>query len=126
MRIREVYTPLRRTAEFRRVAAQGRRKADARLQMRVLPTPNAPASTPLRLGIVASKRYGPAVIRNRFKRVVRAAMRALAPEVLPGYDLVITPREARELTLTEAVASLRALCGALGVLAPPPPGDFHA
>jgi ribonuclease P protein component len=41
-----------------------------------------------RFGIVAPKRFGHAVDRNRFRRRVREVIR-LSPEVPPGFDVVI-------------------------------------
>jgi ribonuclease P protein component len=44
-----------------------------------------------RLGLAVSRRYGSAVARNRWKRVVREAFRAIQHE-LPPLDLVCLPR----------------------------------
>ena len=50
-----------------------------------------------RLGIVASRKVGPAVVRNRCKRLVREAFR-LHPEVFPaGIDVVIIVRPGTHL-----------------------------
>jgi len=46
-----------------------------------------------RIGYTASKKIGNAVQRNRAKRRLRAACRALLPlEAVPGYDYVIIAR----------------------------------
>lgn len=45
-----------------------------------------------RLGITAGKKIGNAVCRNRAKRVIRAALRSLIDEIIPGYDFVIVAR----------------------------------
>jgi ribonuclease P protein component len=112
-----VYTPLRRRGDFHRVHAQGQRKGDTLLQVRALPTPpRTTRTTPIRLGILVSKKYGGAVERNRFKRVVRAALRALAEELQPGWDVLVLPRESREAKMPEIRDSLRHLLRELGVL----------
>jgi ribonuclease P protein component len=45
-----------------------------------------------RVGITTSKKLGNAVTRNRCRRVIREAYRALAPEVKSGYDIVFVAR----------------------------------
>lgn len=118
MRARACYTSLRRRVDFGRVHAQGRRKWDALLQVRVLPRPaSATADSPIRLGIIVSKKFGKAVERNRFKRVVRAAIRAIGPELMDGWDVLVLPREAHGVSMPAILSSLRGLLGALGVLA---------
>ncbi len=45
-----------------------------------------------RIGITTSKKIGNAVERNRSRRVLREAFRAVCPEVLPQYDIVLVAR----------------------------------
>ena len=118
MRACEHYTSLRRRAEFSRVHRQGRRKGDALLQVRVLPHPAAGVEPlpPVRLGIIVSKKFGASVARNRFKRLVRAALRTLAPELSRGWDLLVLPREAQGVTMLDVLTSLRQLLSALGLV----------
>jgi ribonuclease P protein component len=117
MRASARYTSLRRRTDFSRVHRQGRRKGDELLQLRVLPyPPDTPANIPLRLGIIVSKKYGSAVERNRFKRLVRTALRNLAPEITTGWDILVLPREAHASKMPEMLASFRELLGALGLL----------
>jgi len=118
MQAHAIYTPLRRRADFSRVHSQGRRKGDALVQVRVLRRPAPPTGTaPIRLGILVSKKYGSAVERNRFKRIVRAAVHALGPFFTPGWDILVLPRESHAAKMPEMLASLHQLLGALEVLA---------
>ena len=45
-----------------------------------------------RLGLSVSRRVGGAVVRNRWKRVIRAAFRLSHAELPAGLDLVVSPR----------------------------------
>jgi ribonuclease P protein component len=120
MRIRDIYAPLRRRADFSRVHQQGRRKSDAVLQVRLAPRPaDVPSDARIRLGILVTKKYGSAVERNRFKRLVRAAIRALGPDLTSGWDLLVLPRAAHDATMPVVLASLRSLLGMLGAVRAP-------
>jgi ribonuclease P protein component len=83
---------VRRRGEFTRVFDLALRASGRYLT--VLMVPNTAGTT--RLGIVASKKLGDAVRRNRAKRLIREIFRQTPP--LPagqGVDLVVIPR--REL-----------------------------
>ena len=83
---------IRRRAEFQRVFESGQR-VHGRF-MTVLVAPNQAGTA--RLGIVASKKLGDAVHRNRAKRLIREAFRRTAPAADgAGLDVVVIPR--REL-----------------------------
>lgn len=47
---------------------------------------------PTRTGFVVGRRFGTHVARNRVKRRLRAAARALWTQLPPGYDLVCVAR----------------------------------
>lgn len=64
----------------------------------------------MRLGLVVSRRFGPAVRRNRFKRLVREAFRLHQADWPAGFDLVIRPGpDATDETLARIADSLRYL-----------------
>ncbi len=61
-----------------------------------------------RVGLSVSKKLGGAVVRNRAKRIVRAAYAELRDELRTGYLIVISPRgAATDKKSTDVEAELR-------------------
>ena len=63
-----------------------------------------------RVGIVVGRRVGKAATRNRIKRRIREAARAIYPQLDSGYDLILIARQpaaqASFAQLTEALVSV--------------------
>src|SRR5262245_12224224 len=78
---------LRLERDFAPVRARGRRHEGTFVVVRSLPS----ASGRSRLGVASPRRYGGAVRRNRFRRVVRAAFREAAA-ALPARDWLVAPK----------------------------------
>jgi ribonuclease P protein component len=49
---------------------------------------------PTRIGVVAGRKLGTAVARNRAKRLLREAARRLYAHLAPGWDLILIARTA--------------------------------
>lgn len=78
-----------------------------------------------RLGISASRRLGGAVIRNRWKRLVREAFRLTRPRLPEGIDLIAIPRPDVEPRLASLIESLPLLASRLAKkMGQPVPSPF--
>jgi ribonuclease P protein component len=82
---------VRRRGEFQKVFDRGVRVHGRYLTLLMAPAPGAQN----RLGIVASKKLGAAVARNRAKRLIREVFRQHPPRVSRAVDILVIPR--REL-----------------------------
>jgi ribonuclease P protein component len=76
-----------RTADIRHVRETGRDLRGDRVILWVAPGPG-------RCAVVATRRVGSAVERNRARRILRAAWRAIEPAVEGTRDVVLTARPA--------------------------------
>jgi ribonuclease P protein component len=77
---------LRSSAEFGATVRRGRRAGTRHLVVHVA---RASDAGPVRVGLVVGKPVGGAVVRNRTKRRLRALVRPLLPQVLPGTRVVV-------------------------------------
>jgi len=94
---------LKASADFRRLARQGKKWAGPAFIMQI----SRQGQGDFRLGLTASRRVGNAVVRNRAKRRLREAVRLLIRDgrAPAGRDLVLIARTA---AATRDFAALRA------------------
>ena len=81
-------TSLKKNREFQMVYKKGKSFANKHIVMFVLKN-NQSIN---RLGISASKKIGKAVVRNKQRRRLKEAFRALGTKAQKGHDIVIIPR----------------------------------
>jgi len=100
---------IRSTADFRRAYALRQSAGDETLLVFARPRPDQPS----RLGLSVSKKIGIAVVRNRWKRVLREAFRLQQARLPAGLDLVVIPRSGVKPDLPQVSRSLLRLAGQL-------------
>ena len=83
---------LSRSSDFKRVYRQGSSIASRFLVLYSFRRSAEVAAEGPRLGLSVSKKLGGAVTRNRSKRLLREAFRALQGRLAEGYDFVLIAR----------------------------------
>jgi ribonuclease P protein component len=106
-------TPPLRRGDFRRVTQEGRRAAGQWVTLYVAPRPDHL----VRIGFTAGKRVGGAVVRNRARRLMREAWRAVAGRAGGGFDLVFAARTGIDRRKAgDVAAELASLLRRVGVI----------
>jgi ribonuclease P protein component len=71
-----------------------------------------------RYGLATSKALGSAVVRNRVRRRLREVLRSMAPEVRPGWDVLVIARPglvtADQRAMEETLGRLLRRSGVMG------------
>jgi ribonuclease P protein component len=105
---------LRRSSEFSTVQRLGTRRPGRTMHVTVHRREQG-----IRVGFVAGRGIGGAVQRNRARRRLREAWRALAGRMSDGFDVVVAARqEIRGAKMHDLVAEMEALLKAGGVVEP--------
>jgi ribonuclease P protein component len=73
-------------------------------------TSREPSSTTARLGVTVTRKVGPAVVRNRIRRLVREVFRRKRDSFAPGCDMVwVAKQSAASVSHAEVTADMEAL-----------------
>ena len=104
---------LRSTVAFRAIQTDSRSRSHPLLLLRY--RGNGLEQT--RYGISTGRRLGTAVVRNRQRRRLRTILRQLAPDVRPGFDVLLVLRTvAANATQSELESALAGLMRAAGLM----------
>lgn len=111
---------LRQEGEVRAARSKGRSITDGPFVVRYLRNASDPPAN--RYAVVAGRKSGGSVQRNRLKRITREALRALHPTLAPGFDFVVIIRGTIEELPGTAAASaiLTRMLRRAGLLQRPP------
>ena len=97
---------LTRSTEFKRVRSSGKSYAHPLVVLVVTPC----AEEVVHIGVTAGRNVGGAVERNRAKRLMREALRALLPQIATGWDMIAIARAGLpEKSLAEISSVLESL-----------------
>ena len=106
---------LRKSAEIKRVRRHGKSTTHSFVKLVALPN----QGFGLRVGVTAGKPIGGAVVRNRAKRVLRAAIQPLLPLIRPDHDIMLLARPGiRDAGSSEVQQVLTGLLKKAGLLEP--------
>ena len=115
---------LTRSEDFKRVRRSGKSYAHPLVVLIVQGhdlrgRPEDKGTLRLKVGVAAGRTVGPAVYRNRAKRLLREAIRPLLPDITPGLDLLLIARPGlTSATLEEARQALLNLLQRARILIP--------
>ncbi len=105
---------IRRGRDLRAALSTGLRLHGRRVVVYVLPRDQG-----LRAGFICGRGVGSAVDRNRARRLLKEAWRALEPEVSSGFDVVFVARsEIRGARMGEVESDMRSVLATAGVIKP--------
>ena len=99
------YARLKKQADFQKLFHKGKRAFSPSLTVIYAPFQLT------RMGISIGKKHGKAHDRNRIKRLVREAFRAVQAEIKGQYSFVIVPKVREEYTLDKFKRDLLCIIG---------------
>lgn len=105
-----VYKRLKKNSDFSKMFTRGKKCFSPALIVLYMPAAHTS------LGICVSKKHGKSVKRNRIKRLLREAFRAVCPQLKGEYAFVLVPKQAQEYSLAAFSKSLRSVLKREGLL----------
>ena len=87
------YLRLKKQADFQRLFQKGKRAFSPSLTVLYRPSQN------MTMGISVGKKHGKSVQRNRIKRLLREAFRAVQGDMKGNYAIVLLPKVSEEYSM---------------------------
>ena len=97
------YYRLKKQADFQRLFNKGKRAFTSSLSVIYRP------SEKMTMGISVGKKHGKSVQRNRIKRLLREAFRAVQGEMKGTYSVVLVPKVSEEYSVKNFERQLRCI-----------------
>ena len=97
------YYRLKKQADFQRLFHKGKRAATPSLSVIYRP------SEKMVMGISIGKKHGKSVQRNRIKRLLREAFRAVIGDIKGTYSIVLIPKVSEEYSVKNFERQLRCI-----------------
>ena len=97
------YYRLKKQADFQRLFQRGKRAATPTLSVIYRP------SEKMVMGISVGKKHGKSVQRNRIKRLLREAFRAVVGDIKGTYSIVLIPKVNEEYSVKNFERQLRCI-----------------
>ena len=97
------YYRLKKQADFQRLFQKGKRAFTPTLSVLYRP------SDKMVMGISVGKKHGKSVQRNRIKRLLREAFRAVQGEMKGTYSIVLVPKVSEEYSVKNFERQLRCI-----------------
>ena len=95
------YVRLKKNTDFQKLFKKGKRVFSPALTVIYIPNPDRTV-----MGVALSKKHGKAVVRNRIKRLVRAAFSNNIDKLNGNFSIVIMPRISEEYSYKNMENSL--------------------
>ena len=95
------YVRLKKQSDFQKLFKKGKRSFSSSLTLVYSPAQK------MTMGISIGKKHGKSVMRNRIKRLLREAFRAVQPEMQGQYHIVLVPKVCEEYSLKTYIKHLQ-------------------
>ena len=105
-----MFTSLKKNSDFQKLFARGKKLFSPALIVLYLPAKRT------QMGLCVSKKHGKSVKRNRIKRLLREAFRAVEKDIAKSGAFILIPKQAEVYSLDKFEGSLKRALSKEGLL----------